>query len=515
MIYLLILMSIQIVFLLIRSRKSPQGMSFAILLSSYLLLIMAILLFMSKNEHYTTKVLFFPAFPLSLWKWLFFSNISQNMVVRLFNYASILAIFCSLLFTYISLRNTHRKWLERAKVPIVVYLLAQLVIYDPILQKTVYYAVYPDLLSRPQYDAIVGVLEFTTTFLNLGLLLVSALLVCVHYMRTEKIKILQFHSRFVSICYVLLCLLYSGYFYIAPSYFLVLSKVADTARYCSISLFKSEKFYINFPIFLLLVTLLLTVNIYRMTIISRKIQTHNFSVSRQISASETTSKLFCHYIKNEILALQTQIELIPADADSRASLDSAIARCDHLYKRIDEIHHTTKTNMIHLKEEPLQPFLTKLMQQFTGDLHGYQVTYKLPDRPIHALIDQNHLGDAIHNIIRNAIDAMDPLPASRKTLTIKLQQVDNWVVISISDTANGIDPARVHDIFTPFFTTSTYKKHWGVGLTLTYKVIKAHDGEIEVDSIVDKGSTFRVLLPALPTALSNKSNDKKTKKPQF
>ncbi len=500
MVYLLVLMLVQIVFLLLKGRKSPQGLSFAILLCSYLVLIMAVFLFMAKNDYYTTKVLHFPSFPLPLWRWLFFLDISKNMVVRIFNFASILVVFCSLRFTNIILRSSYDKLLKHLKKPIIIYLILQLIIYDPVVQKVVYYAVYPDIMSRPTYNMIVNILEFSTTFINLALILSSAIFIGLHYIRSAKIRMLQFHSRFLSVCYALLCVLYCSYFYITPSYFLELSKVANTVRYRPIPLFAGDEFYITFPILLLLITMLLTFNIYRVTKISRTIQSHNYSVSRQISASETTSKLFCHYIKNEVLALQTQLELIPVDDTARVSIGEAISRCEHLYNRIDSIHHTTKTNVLQLKEENIQSFLIQLMQQFDSDFQDYQVEIDMPESSILALIDQNHMNDAIHNIIRNSIDAMEPLPPQRKHLTVKLQQIDSWVVITVTDKGNGIPPERLHDIFTPFYTTSTYKKHWGIGLTLTYKIIKAHDGEIEVDSTVGEGTTTRILLPSLQSA---------------
>jgi len=67
------------------------------------------------------------------------------------------------------------------------------------------------------------------------------------------------------------------------------------------------------------------------------------------------------------------------------------------------------------------------------------------------------------------------------------------VKISIRDTGGGIAPENFTHIFETFFTT---KKHGtGLGLAITRRVIEEHDGEIEVESEVDHGSTFIITLP--------------------
>jgi two-component system NtrC family sensor kinase len=69
------------------------------------------------------------------------------------------------------------------------------------------------------------------------------------------------------------------------------------------------------------------------------------------------------------------------------------------------------------------------------------------------------------------------------------------VVIRFRDTGSGISPDDREQIFEPFFTTKAKMKGTGLGLPVSYGIIKAHGGEITVDSAPGKGSIFSVVLP--------------------
>jgi two-component system, NtrC family, sensor kinase len=98
------------------------------------------------------------------------------------------------------------------------------------------------------------------------------------------------------------------------------------------------------------------------------------------------------------------------------------------------------------------------------------------------------------NIILNALDAMPQGGA----LKIALSRADGWVVVRVSDTGTGIKPEHLAHIFDPFFTTKGIGKGTGLGLSISYAIVKEHEGEIRVESEVDRGTTFTISLPAGP-----------------
>lgn len=84
-------------------------------------------------------------------------------------------------------------------------------------------------------------------------------------------------------------------------------------------------------------------------------------------------------------------------------------RCENLYNRVDVIHRSTKTEELHLKEQDLREIVTKTQQTFDSELHSYTVHLSLPEKPVDILADPEYMQQALHNLIRNALDAMEEL----------------------------------------------------------------------------------------------------------
>lgn len=118
-------------------------------------------------------------------------------------------------------------------------------------------------------------------------------------------------------------------------------------------------------------------------------------------------------------------------------------------------------------------------------LREYQV---LPD--IECLPSQ--INQVFMNLIVNASQAIGP---ERGTLTLRTGHAAQSVWIEVQDTGSGIAPQNLQKIFDPFFTTKPVGQGTGLGLSLSYGIIKKHRGEITVRSEVGVGTTFRVELP--------------------
>lgn len=109
------------------------------------------------------------------------------------------------------------------------------------------------------------------------------------------------------------------------------------------------------------------------------------------------------------------------------------------------------------------------------------------------------------NLVNNAIDAME---SSGGEVLIRARQGDNAIVVSVSDTGQGIPQSNLDRIFDPFFTTKPVGKGTGLGLSICYGIIKKMGGEIDVSSEVGSGTTFSVTFPlpgTKPTARKNRA----------
>jgi len=102
----------------------------------------------------------------------------------------------------------------------------------------------------------------------------------------------------------------------------------------------------------------------------------------------------------------------------------------------------------------------------------------------------------LENLLKNAANAIDS--AGRIDIVIAENIAKEQIFIDISDTGKGIPRTKFDAIFQPGFTTR--KRGWGLGLTLTKRMIEYHKGQIFVkESEIDKGTTFRIILPSSQT----------------
>jgi len=112
-------------------------------------------------------------------------------------------------------------------------------------------------------------------------------------------------------------------------------------------------------------------------------------------------------------------------------------------------------------------------------------------RALFVVPDQMH--QVWTNTIHNAIHAMN----NNGTITIKTQEVGDEALISITDTGKGMSNEIISKIFNPFFTTKPEGEGTGLGLDIVNKIIKNHDGRIEVESEEGVGTTFNFYLPII------------------
>ncbi len=109
--------------------------------------------------------------------------------------------------------------------------------------------------------------------------------------------------------------------------------------------------------------------------------------------------------------------------------------------------------------------------------------------------DFSQIQQVILNLVLNGAQAMQPKGGGKLTIKTRLIPRDESVELSVQDTGEGIAPENLSKIFDPFFTTKPEGKGVGLGLAVLYGIVKAHEGEVEVVSRRNEGTTFTVTLP--------------------
>lgn len=134
---------------------------------------------------------------------------------------------------------------------------------------------------------------------------------------------------------------------------------------------------------------------------------------------------------------------------------------------------------------------------------GVAIKPKLARQLTATPIDATQIQQVLVNLIKNALQAM----STGGTLTLQTGEHSDGVWVSVADTGGGIPQEQINRIFEPFYTTK--KKGTGLGLMIVQRIVRAHNGRIDLESNVGKGTTFRVWLPLherKPRLLEAKTN---------
>jgi CheY-like chemotaxis protein len=107
-----------------------------------------------------------------------------------------------------------------------------------------------------------------------------------------------------------------------------------------------------------------------------------------------------------------------------------------------------------------------------------------------SLCNATEIREVITNLLFNAVDAMP----NGGMIHLRSAHVDNEIVLEISDTGTGMPEEVKRRCLEPFFTTKG-EKGTGLGLSAAFGIVKRHDGRIEIESVIDRGTAFRILLP--------------------
>jgi len=220
-----------------------------------------------------------------------------------------------------------------------------------------------------------------------------------------------------------------------------------------------------------------------------------------------------HDINNQMTIIQACIDLFKANPD-KIDLDTIFLK---IRKAAEYSSNLTRQLMFFSRKQPQFKTIVNLnlnivsLQNIFKYLSNDNIEIKLeldPNiRKIYA--DSNSINQVIMNLVLNARDAMpDGGQLTIKTANIKCDQVTPppdvqkphfcyYVCLSVADRGLGIEEKMLSHLFEPFFTTKEVNKGTGMGLSVVYGIVKAHEGWINVVSKPGRGSTFEVYFPAI------------------
>ena len=217
----------------------------------------------------------------------------------------------------------------------------------------------------------------------------------------------------------------------------------------------------------------------------------------------TVSHMIAHEINNLLTPLKSYATFALDNPNDRALTEKALQKVVKNCGRAAKITESMLALVSGEKQEKknarlfdmTEEIFTCLCRDFSKD--GITVDIRIPDKMTINVIPIQ-IQQVLMNLILNARDAM---LRGGGVLTIKAAETADTVVIEVSDTGEGIDPADLTNIFETFYTTKKNKdspaKYSGAGIGLAFckMIINGHEGCISVESKLGQGSTFKIVLP--------------------
>jgi PAS domain S-box-containing protein len=224
--------------------------------------------------------------------------------------------------------------------------------------------------------------------------------------------------------------------------------------------------------------------------------------AENLASLTTLAAGVAHEIKNPLGSISIHLQLMQKTL-SKISEESAKPLrkyIDVLNEEVDRLNHivvdflfAVRPMSLELREGDINALIRELVEFVSYEMEQSHVKclLELDEKLPPVLMDERYMKQVLLNLIKNAQGAMQ----NGGILTIASACADNEVRINIIDTGSGISEENLSKIFEPYFTTKETGS--GLGLTLVFKIIKEHRGEISVESKEGAGTCFEISLPVV------------------
>ncbi len=229
----------------------------------------------------------------------------------------------------------------------------------------------------------------------------------------------------------------------------------------------------------------------RLASLGRLVASVCHEINNPIASIVTFNKLMLSYLKEKRLPPE-------GEAGFQRYLELSVREAMRCGGIVTNLLTFARQKSVEAKEIDLKEILETILQLIQHQLESAQVILEvnLPEKSFTSWGDKAQIQQCLMNLIFNAIESMPD--GGKLTIEGKQDTGNGMVSISVADEGQGITPEDLPRIFEPFYTTKVENKGVGLGLSMTYGIIRAHKGTLEVKSQPGEGTLFIIKLPAHP-----------------
>jgi len=215
--------------------------------------------------------------------------------------------------------------------------------------------------------------------------------------------------------------------------------------------------------------------------------------AQKLAANERLIQILAHEIRNPLNNISLSLEQLSAQSDAVEDNQYLIGIMQRNSGRINniikELLDQTKPIELDFQDHSLQEMLDESILMTSDRINLQQINLQkvYPDTPAQIKADKSKLIIAFNNILVNAVEAIEN---GNGELDISITSTPDNYLVSIRDNGKGIPEQYLTKLFEPFFTLK--QKGVGLGLSATYSIVQSHQGNIQVKSQLNKGTTFLI-----------------------
>ncbi|MCM3395551.1 PAS domain-containing protein [Cytobacillus sp. FSL W8-0315] len=202
-----------------------------------------------------------------------------------------------------------------------------------------------------------------------------------------------------------------------------------------------------------------------------------------------------HEIRNPLTTMKGYTEFLKLEEtheERQEYLSIILDEIDRVNNIVEDFMVLAKPKAAELEERDIIPIIKNVVSflEFEARNRNVKIGFEYQQDIIQIECDENRLKQVLLNFIKNGIEAMP----DGGNITVRAGIINNQVQIAIKDTGVGIPQEKLKNIGEPFFTTK--KNGNGLGLMVSFKIIESHNGKVFIESELNKGTTFNIVLPA-------------------
>lgn len=235
----------------------------------------------------------------------------------------------------------------------------------------------------------------------------------------------------------------------------------------------------------------------RNDITERKKQEETLHRQDKLAAVGQLAAGVAHEIRNPLTSIKGYAEFLQLDEKNPERLeflDIILEELDRVNSIVEEFMVLAKPKAANLEEKNIVPIIQNVLNllSFEARKKHVRLLFNTDHEIIQVECDEDRLKQVFLNLVKNGIEAMP----NGGDLSVFVNVRNSKVEISIQDSGIGIPQEKIKKLGEPFFTTKENGN--GLGLMVTFKIIESHNGSVYIESEVDKGTTFNIVLPARP-----------------